>query len=250
MPAQYSTAEYWNRRYAKYVECYPRPQKRRSEGTYDWYNEWPALKTHLPFELGGDSRVLHVGCGTSSTFTPSTADYPLHSDLAQHLHEEGVRNVTNIDVSPVCIKTMTELFPHHDYETLDALNISTRFAAASFDCVIDKGCLDSMLSGAPRTGSCTLRWLRESAILTVLQPSELWNVSVVKVLKRNIEYLEEAEVSSGSSHLSGTLASLPFHSAAGGDSLTNNGPNENADTPTSSDEERRHHFIYICRKRV
>ncbi|GFE54694.1 TPA methylase, putative [Babesia ovis] len=119
MPPQYSTLSYWNKRYSKISE------------TYDWYSIWPSLKTHLPFELESGSNILHIGCGSSR--------------LGQDLYDEGVRNVKNIDISPVCIDGMKAMFPHLDYEVMDVFDIGSHFKGPTFDFVIDKGCLDTLL---------------------------------------------------------------------------------------------------------
>ncbi len=63
------------------------------------------------------------------------------------MYEDGYTNITNIDVSNVCIKAMNEKYKDKA-ETFKYLLMDVRamdFPEASFDAVIDKATLDSVL---------------------------------------------------------------------------------------------------------
>jgi len=66
------------------------------------------------------------------------------------LSEEGFENITNIDFSPKAIAIMEEKnkakFPKMVFKVMDALDMK-EFQTGSFNIVIDKGTLDSVLCG-------------------------------------------------------------------------------------------------------
>jgi ubiquinone/menaquinone biosynthesis C-methylase UbiE len=63
------------------------------------------------------------------------------------MFDEGFQNITNIDISPTIIKTMTDKYkdkgPTFKYLQMDVRAMD--FADNSFDVVIDKATLDSIL---------------------------------------------------------------------------------------------------------
>lgn len=63
------------------------------------------------------------------------------------MHDEGYTTITNIDVSNVCVKAMKEKYKEKDenfkYLLMDAKAMD--FPEGSFDAVIDKATLDSVL---------------------------------------------------------------------------------------------------------
>ena len=66
--------------------------------------------------------------------------------------KEGFKKITNIDFSETIIQLMQQLCKDKEvpntfkYETMNVKDMSA-FPNETFDCVIDKGCLDSVLSG-------------------------------------------------------------------------------------------------------
>ena len=61
--------------------------------------------------------------------------------------DEGYADITNIDISPICTKAMTEKYKEKadilKYVQMDARTME--FNESSFDAVIDKATLDSVL---------------------------------------------------------------------------------------------------------
>ncbi|EDO06333.2 Methyltransferase domain family protein [Babesia bovis T2Bo] len=226
----YSTTSYWNQRYNQNV------------GTYEWYTDWLSLKSHLPYELNKDAHVLHIGCGTSK--------------LAHDLYEDGIRNVKNIDISPVCIGEMKKMFPHLDYDVMDVLEIGSHYSGDTFDVIIDKGCLDTLLCYenfeeiVPNVLKYIHGLLRESGFLLLvslgcpenrmmyLEPSQLWDVSVIKVPKNTIEFLKDAHATGNNI---GPPNGLECHSSSG---------SMNGSSVIYSRDEWLYYYIYICHKRI
>lgn len=73
-----------------------------------------------------------TGCGTSS--------------LSADLYAEGVSPIVSIDYSPVCIEEMIERntgIPEMSWVAMDARSL--QFPDETFDLVIEKGTIDSMM---------------------------------------------------------------------------------------------------------
>ena len=73
-----------------------------------------------------------------------------NSRLSEELSEEGYEDITNIDFSPKVIAIMEEKckpkFPKMSFLVMDALDMKD-FQTGTFNTVIDKGTLDSVLCG-------------------------------------------------------------------------------------------------------
>jgi len=70
-----------------------------------------------------------------------------NSSLAIELYNDGFRNIVNIDYSPVVISNMQRKYSALqgvEWVVMDARDM-TQFPAASFDVVLEKGTLDSLL---------------------------------------------------------------------------------------------------------
>ena len=83
-----------------------------------------------------NDKILNLGCGNSR--------------LSEELSEEGYEDITNIDFSTKVINIMEEKckpkFPKMSFKVMDALDMK-EIQTGSFNTVIDKGTLDSILCG-------------------------------------------------------------------------------------------------------
>ena len=70
-----------------------------------------------------------------------------NSRLSEEMYEEGYNTITNIDISNVCVKAMKEKYKekgeNFKYLLMDVKAMD--FPEASFDAVVDKATLDSVL---------------------------------------------------------------------------------------------------------
>jgi len=70
-----------------------------------------------------------------------------NSRLSEEMFEEGYSNITNIDISNVCVKAMKDKYKekgdNFKYLLMDVKSMD--FPEASFDAVVDKATLDSVL---------------------------------------------------------------------------------------------------------
>jgi 2-polyprenyl-3-methyl-5-hydroxy-6-metoxy-1,4-benzoquinol methylase len=79
-----------------------------------------------------DSKILMIGCGNAL--------------LSEDMYNDGYHNITNIDISPIVIKQMSERNKEKGemkYEVMDVTEMSYR--DKSFDVVIDKSTIDTLL---------------------------------------------------------------------------------------------------------
>lgn len=122
---------------------------RRDPEPFDWYQRFSGLKDIITTHVDKGHKILNVGAGNSR--------------LSEEMFEEGYTQITNIDISNVCVKAMKEKYKEKP-ETFKYLLMDARtmdFPEASFDAVIDKATIDSVLVlVSPRSAAKTPRPMR------------------------------------------------------------------------------------------
>lgn len=142
---------------------------------FDWYQRYSGLKDKLRGAGVKESdAILHIGCGNSR--------------LTEDMYEDGFTSATNIDVSKVVVDQMSER--HKDkatvsWKVMNACHLD--FSDESFDCVVDKGTMDSILCGEGSTSN-TARMLSEVA--RVLKPGGVFFMVSYGVPDNRLGYLE------------------------------------------------------------
>ncbi|KAG6757956.1 hypothetical protein POTOM_038285 [Populus tomentosa] len=119
----YGEPWYWDNRYSS------------ESGPFDWYQKYPSLapliNLYIPRHV--HPRILVVGCGNSA--------------FSEEMVSDGYEDVVNIDISTVVIEAMKKKYINHPqlkYIGMDVRDMS-EFQSGSFNAVIDKGTLDSIL---------------------------------------------------------------------------------------------------------
>ncbi|KAI5650991.1 hypothetical protein M9H77_36996 [Catharanthus roseus] len=121
----YGEGWYWDKRYSE----------EGAAGAFDWYQKYSNLAPLLNLYIHRHHRVLVVGCGNSA--------------LSEGMVNNGYEDVFNIDISSVVIEEMQKKYsnvPQLKYLKMDVRQMDA-FEAGSFDAVVDKGTLDSILCG-------------------------------------------------------------------------------------------------------
>lgn len=175
--AQYGKLEYWDERYTRDPE------------PFDWYQRWSGVRdVLLPF-LEEKSQILVIGCGNSR--------------LSEEMYDEGFTNITNVDISNVVIKAMQDKYKEKQGMSFAQMDVKAlENAEGSFNIVVDKGTLDSILCGEQSTHNVhkalseitrvldpkgvyvSISHGQPSYRLSYLQRPELgWEVTVQTVLK-------------------------------------------------------------------
>ncbi|EQC30360.1 hypothetical protein SDRG_11937 [Saprolegnia diclina VS20] len=135
----YGSAEYWDARYI-------------SEGnrtSRDAYFPYSVIQKGLEpfFKPSKAERILIVGCGTSS--------------MGHDMLAAGFRDITCMDFSPAAIRIVTQRQappidgqPALKYVLMDVRDMAA-FPSESFDAVIDKGVLDSVVCGVANSAGAS-----------------------------------------------------------------------------------------------
>jgi len=116
---EYKNVHYWDKRYS-------------AEPYYEWlvsYSHMQHLVEDTLDRFGTGARILQLGCG--------------NSDFAIDLYRSGFRDVTNIDISAVCVANMKAKYPGLKFLEMDMTRLE--FPAGSFDFVFEKATLDALL---------------------------------------------------------------------------------------------------------
>ncbi|KAM6443963.1 EEF1A lysine methyltransferase 4 isoform 3-T3 [Liasis olivaceus] len=130
--ARYRERGFWDARY-----------EQEGADPTEWFGGLECFRAQLEAELNPGDRILVLGCGNSA--------------LSYDLFQLGYTDITNIDYSAVCISSMQDRYAHCSglhWVVMDARFLT--FVDRSFDVVLEKGFLDSMM----------------------VEEKDLWNVSV------------------------------------------------------------------------
>ncbi|KDQ18894.1 hypothetical protein BOTBODRAFT_63062 [Botryobasidium botryosum FD-172 SS1] len=121
----YGIKEYWDERY----------RKEAVDASFDWFKSYNQIASLIAKRIPDkSSRILMLGCGNST--------------LSEEMWDDGYKNIVNIDYSSVCIENMRrrnlEKRPNMEWLEMDVRKLE--FEPESFDIVIDKGTMDSMMT--------------------------------------------------------------------------------------------------------
>mmetsp|Transcript_115217 Transcript_115217/g.223910 ORF Transcript_115217/g.223910 Transcript_115217/m.223910 type:complete len:211 (+) Transcript_115217:65-697(+) len=200
--AQYGKAEYWEERYTRDPE------------PFDWYQRWAGLKDTLLEYIQQSHQILMLGAGNSR--------------LSEEMYEEGFQNITNIDVSTVVIKAMSEKYrdkPGMTYMQMDARAMD--LPDQKFKVVLDKATLDSILCGEGSTHNAQ-KMLSE--ISRVLMPDGVYIAVSHGQPSYRLTYLQRPEF--------GWTVKI----------FTVQKPMMGMTASLSSDDKDNVHYVYVCQK--
>ncbi|KAM3134123.1 hypothetical protein pb186bvf_013744 [Paramecium bursaria] len=203
--SQYGKPEYWEERYSRDPE------------PFDWYQRFNGFKDLVQGTFTPESKLLNVGAGNSR--------------LSEEMFDEGYQNITNIDISHVVTKAMLEKYkdkgPNFRYIHMDAR--AMEFEDGSFDGIIDKATLDSILCGESSANNAQKMI---SEIHRVLQPKGVYFVISYGLPEHRLLYLEKPEYD-------WNVVVKQVHKPTISTSIAIT--NEDKDSPNV-------HYIYVCTK--
>lgn len=130
--SKYGEVEFWDKRYStKHFLTH------KIVLNYDWYVDADDAKNLVASYMAGDlgAKILVVGCGIS--------------DIQRLLYKAGFKNIVCVDFSQVVIdllQTRDADLEGVQFLTMDCRNL-TMFPDNTFNCILDKACLDAVMSG-------------------------------------------------------------------------------------------------------
>ncbi|XP_021640249.2 uncharacterized protein LOC110635276 [Hevea brasiliensis] len=215
---------YWDNRYAN------------ESGPFDWYQKYASLAPliNLYTPRHHHPRILVIGCGNSA--------------FSEGMVDDGYEDVVNVDISSVVIEAMKKKYsnrPQLKYIQMDVRDMNA-FQTGSFDAVIDKGTLDSILCGnnsrqnAAKMFEEVWRVLKDKGVyilvtygapvyrLCMLRESCLWGIKLHVIEKL----------------LSGGVSEHPIWELTNPVLLDDNGNSVEATLGKNPDV----HYIYVCTK--
>lgn len=147
------------------------------------------------------------------------------------MYAEGYTNIQNIDISYTVVKQMQEMYKDGKemvYKQMDVKNM-TGFGDGTFDCVIDKGTLDSILCG---DGSGPNAHMMLSEIHRVLNANGVYICISYGVKDQRYEYLSNKDFDWQTLH---HMVAKPTISTS-------------QVVASEKNDEKNFHWVYICRK--
>lgn len=101
------------------------------------------MKDVITQYINKNDKILNIGCGNSR--------------MSEDMYEDGFEMITNIDISHTVVKFMEEKCktrcPSMTYKQMDVLDMYD-FKQGQFNVILDKGTLDSILSGDNSAANC------------------------------------------------------------------------------------------------
>ncbi|KAG5222700.1 methyltransferase protein [Salix suchowensis] len=202
--------------------------------SFDWYQRY-AFFALCSSAYPASSRVLMVGCGNAL--------------MSEDMVDDGYENIMNVDISSVAIDLMRrkyEQMPQLKYMEMDVRDMSF-FPDESFDAVIDKGTLDSLMCGSDAPISAA-RMLGE--VSRLLKPGGIYMLITYGDPKVRMPHLSRSSYS-----WKIVLYAIPrpgFKKPAGSSSISHLEPvpiTETGSLPADFVlDDPDSHFIYVCKK--
>lgn len=163
--AQYGKQTYWDERYTKDPE------------PFDWYQRYSGIKDKIQAYIRKTDYILMAGAGNSR--------------LTEDMYEDDYTSIANIDISKVCVDQMTER--HKDKTTLtwQVMNVcQLDFPDETFDAIVDKGTMDSILCGEGSTGNVAKMCAEAQR---VLKPGGVFFIVSYGIPENRLGYLESED---------------------------------------------------------
>jgi SAM-dependent methyltransferase len=200
--AQYGKASYWDERYTKDPE------------PFDWYQRYSGIKDLIGQYVKKTDHVLMSGCGNSR--------------LTEDMYEDGYTSIANVDISKVCVDMMIEKHRDKTGLTWQQMNVcALDFPDETFDTVLDKSTIDSILCGEGSTANAAKYC---SEVSRCLKPGGVFFIVSYGTPENRLSYLENDEY----------RWKVNVHTVAK--------PTVSATAVADSKDAAAVHYIYVCTK--
>lgn len=199
---------------------------KREKEPFDWYQRYPGVKHFFqqsflskidsPFPNRDTTRVLVPGCGNSK--------------MMEDMIEDGFKNITNIDYSPVVISQMEERCKGKGmvFKVADVTR-SLPFPDSSFDLIICKGTFDAILCSPG--ASVNIRTFMEESSRVLDEKHGILIIISYGNRENRMTYLEDPKIWPGGIEIKEVQK-------------------PRISTPNVEEKNDTNHYIYICRKKI
>jgi len=202
MAQYYGKSQYWDERYTKDPE------------PFDWYQRYSGIKDLISQYVKKSDNILQSGCGNSR--------------LSEDMCEDGYQNISNIDISQVVVGQMIEKNREKNSMTWQQMNVTAlEFADETFDAIVDKGTLDSILCGEGSTAN-TQKYCIEAS--RVLKSKGVLFIVSYGIPENRLQYLENEDYS-----WTVTTHTIPK-------------PTVSATAVPDTKDSNSVHYVYVCQK--
>ena len=186
----------------------------RDPEPFDWYQRYSGVKDLVAQYVRKTDHILMLGCGNSR--------------LSEDMYDDGFTTISNIDISKVCVDQMVEKYLDKTGLTWQQMNCSAlEFPDESFDVVLDKGTLDSVLCGE---GSTSNAGKTLSEITRVLKPNGVLVCISYGIPDNRLSYFDNEAY-----HWHVNVHTVPK-------------PTVSASAVQDSNDANSVHYIYVCAK--
>ncbi|XP_010028562.2 EEF1A lysine methyltransferase 4 [Eucalyptus grandis] len=152
---EYLDPSYWDERFSR-------------EEHYEWFKDYSHFRHLMQQNVKPGSSVLELGCG--------------NSQLCENLYDDGVTDVTCIDLSAVAVERMQKRVQSKGYKEIKVLEadmLDLPFGDECFDVVIEKGTMDVLFVDSgdpwnPRPATVARVMLMLQGVHRVLKPDGIF----------------------------------------------------------------------------
>lgn len=160
-----------------------------------------------------------------------------NSSLSEDMYSDGFPNITNVDISQVVVDQMQERHRGKNSMAWQQMNMcALEFGDASFNVVLDKGTMDSILCGK---GSIENVAKMCNEVSRVLKPDGVFIIVSYGIPSNRLQYLQEENYKWRVS-----VQTVPKPSATASSSSSSPATADAADPTDASSV----HNVYICQK--
>jgi ubiquinone/menaquinone biosynthesis C-methylase UbiE len=186
---------------------------------FDWYYPYEQFAEMLNERVAKEGRIMDAGCG--------------NSDLVQSLAEDGFTNITGCDFSRVVIDQLKARCEDYPEIELVCCNMQdSNLPKDSFDCIIDKGLLDTIACNLQST-EAVANYIAE--VERLLVDDGMFICISVGAPEDRLKFLEIYDID------------LPLFTPWYTDVIAMEKPREYDGQDFDQDEMSSFYFIYICR---
>mmetsp|Transcript_18028 Transcript_18028/g.30167 ORF Transcript_18028/g.30167 Transcript_18028/m.30167 type:complete len:278 (-) Transcript_18028:278-1111(-) len=203
----YNRIHFWDQRYLDDLE------------PFEWFYPYEQFAEIVNERVAKEARILDAGCG--------------NSELILNLADDGFTDITGVDWSRVVIDQLKTRCKDYDEIQLKCLNMQdTNLPKDSYDCIIDKGLLDSIICNMQST-TAVANYITE--VERLLVEDGIFIVISMGTPDERLKYIEHYDID------------VPNFTPWYTDVIAMDKPRIVESEELDPDDMNSYYFVYICR---